>query len=63
MKPVAQPNKLHQTILGHLLDNKQRFIPAKLVGGDVTEPAKLLSMLANNVSALNVERASRRWLV
>lgn len=58
MKPVAQPNLLHQVIMGALLDNKQRFIPAK-----DEEPAKLLPTLANNVSALNVEIASRRWLV
>lgn len=63
MKPVAQPNLLYQTMMGFLLDNKQRFIPAKLVGGDVVEPARVEPMLANNVSELNVERAARRWLV
>lgn len=58
MKPVAQPNLLHQMILGFLVDNKQRFIPAK---DEV--PASIVPMLANNVSELNVDRASRRWLV
>lgn len=57
MKPVAQPNLLHQTMLGHLLDNKQRFIPAK-----DDAPARIEPMLANNVSALNVELAAARWI-
>ncbi|ALF00402.1 hypothetical protein SEA_ARCHIE_96 [Mycobacterium phage Archie] len=59
MKPVPQPNKLHQMIVGALLDNKQVYVPApKGVDG----PGHWRGTLANNVSELNMDRAAKRWL-
>ncbi|AXH67905.1 hypothetical protein J4T99_gp100 [Mycobacterium phage Bromden] len=56
MKPVAQPNLLHQIILGHLVDNKQVYVPVKDGQG------YWRGTLANNVSERNVDLAARRWI-
>ncbi|QXO14338.1 hypothetical protein SEA_CHASER_99 [Mycobacterium phage Chaser] len=56
MKPVAQPNLLHQIVLGHLVDNKQVYVPVKDGQG------YWRGTLANNVSAENVDLAARRWI-
>jgi hypothetical protein len=69
LKPVAQPNLMHQQILGSLLDIRQttrsetrhrrdrktgRWVDQQI---DVPQPT-----IAGNVSDLNCERAAKRWL-
>ncbi|OYN81747.1 hypothetical protein CG716_05175 [Mycolicibacterium sphagni] len=60
MKPVARPNVMRQMILGALLDNKQVFVPP--ADKDSGLPGSWRPTLANNVSALNVDRMARRWI-
>ena len=68
MKPVAQPNRFHNTILGALLDNKttmrteirgKRDVKGKWVLVEVHVP---VPTIAGNVSNLNVELAAKRWI-
>lgn len=69
-KPTRQPNKLHQQILGSLVDTRPASWehkkidpedPKKVVTTKVTS-ALLKSALAQNVSEQSVEQAAKRWI-
>lgn len=68
VKPVQQPNLLHQMMLGALLDNEQktrtewrgkRDKSGRWIEVPVVIP---VPMLAGHVTMLNCERAAGRWL-
>jgi hypothetical protein len=68
-KPVAQPNLLHQQILGSLLDirytvrTETRHRRDKKTGRWVDQAVDVPTpTIAGNVSELSCERAAKAWL-
>lgn len=67
MKPSAQPNLLHQIVLGALVKNQKttrtevRGRRSKTGWEEYTVEVPIPT-IAGNVSDLNVERAAKRWV-
>lgn len=71
-KPIKKANRIHQQLLGGLIETKptsweRKTLAKDAEGKEIVNTTKVTKQtlrfpLAQNVSEDNVERASRRWL-